>query len=315
MFTQFEELPAEIRAEIWNLAFGGGHVVSNEARRHTPAAAALANRESWAEHRRRASMVTLAGRVYFNPETDIVVYSRLADHPTRLGDPRLRNDIHRRYRSHVATTNGDRRLEPPLLPRPIANPHPALRTAMIITGESGYPRSPPTVWEPPTHYMKDLIAVHERDPVMRLPRALLTDFPALETLWRVGSCAWSCPTLSYDRNTAKTLSLKFLEFRYYSASGRVMVRDMAKPARLEFWRIQRHITRSRIQQSSAYKVVVAIRIVRDRDMAPADMTDGWRVVQTFEEAAAAGQDELGYDLLPDRLWWMIFGGEIGRYIG
>ncbi|KAK1596924.1 uncharacterized protein LY79DRAFT_647495 [Colletotrichum navitas] len=318
MFTHFKRLPPEIRAAIWKLAFGGGHIVSPEAIKHTPPAASLANRESWAEYTRLEFMVTLGGgRVYFDPETDIVVYSRLTDCPPEQGDPRLQNDIHRKYRRYVAT-NG--RMQPPLLPQPIANPHPGLRTAMIITGISHSKDHTRMTWEPFSRDRKDLVESHKRDPIMKLPKMLIKDFPNLGTLWRAGSCPWSCKYLTYDQYLTYDRCTggwppKFLQFRYYSSSERVMIRDMPKPARREFWRIQRQATRSRIEQSSAYRVVAAIHIIRERDIAPADMTDGWRTVRTFEEETAGGRDELESDLLPDRLWWMILGGEIGRYIG
>ncbi|EFQ26808.1 hypothetical protein CGRA01v4_08922 [Colletotrichum graminicola] len=314
MFIHYKKLPPEIRAAIWKLAFGGGRIVSTEALRHTPPAAALANRESWAEYTKLEFMVTPGGgRVYFDPEIDIVVYSRLTDYPPCQGEPRLQNDIHREYRGHVAKTSGSGRMQPPLLPQPIANPHPGLRTAMMVTETSYSEGHTLMTWDPLTRTLKDLIENHKRDPIMKLPKILIKIFPNLRTLWRAGSCPWSCQ-YARDPSTAGW-HLKFVQFRYYSASQRVMIRDMPKPARREFWRIQRHVTQSRIEQPSAYRVVAAIDIIRERDIAPADMTDGWRIVRTFEEETAGGQDKLQYDLLPDRLWWMILGGEIDRYIG
>ncbi|KAK1986713.1 hypothetical protein LZ30DRAFT_581424 [Colletotrichum cereale] len=316
MFTDFKKLPAEIRTEIWKLAFGSGHVVSAEALVHTPAAATMANRESWGEHTKHAFLVTLGGgRVYFDPKTDIVVYSRLTERPPCQDDPRFQNDIHREYRRHVATTDRNRRQRPPLLPQPIVNPHPDLRTAMIITGLTHPVGYTPMTWECLTHYTKSLIDTHKRDPILKLPHSLLADFPALETLWRVGSCPWSCMGLANDYASKGKWPPKFFEFRYYSASGRVTIREMPKPVRREFWRIHMNVTRSRIPQAQSCRVVVAIRIIRKRDFDLADMADGWRIVRTYEEESAGRQGAPEYHLLPDRLWWRILGGEIGRYIG
>ncbi|KAK2045213.1 hypothetical protein LZ31DRAFT_594188 [Colletotrichum somersetense] len=307
MFPHFKQLPREIRAAIWKLAFGGGHIVSTEALKHTlPPEAALANTESWAEYTRQPFIVTLGGgRVYFDPETDIVVYSRLKDYDPWLGDPRLQNDIHREYRGHDATTTGSWRMLPPPLPQPIANPHPRLKTAMIITAppiSKGHPPIDHTrmTWDIHMRNIEAVIQIHYRDPVMKIPKALIRRFPALETLWRAGHSPWSCQNMTSNNSTRRP-PLRFFQFQYYSATDRVLIRDMPKPVRREFWGIQWRVTRSRIKQPTAYMVVAAIHIVRDRDISPAEMADGWRTVQTFEEEEALDQGDLEYDLLPDRL--------------
>ncbi|KAK2030298.1 hypothetical protein LX32DRAFT_681939 [Colletotrichum zoysiae] len=321
MFPHFKQLPREIRAAIWKLAFGGGHIVSTEALKHTPPPeAALANTESWAEYTRQPFIVTLGGgRVYFNPETDIVVYSRLDDYNPWLGDARLQNDIHREYRRHVATTTASQRNLPPPLPQPIVNPHPRLNTAMIITAPPIPTGQPPrdrtrVPWDIHTRNFEVVIQNHYRDPVMKIPKALIRRFPALETLWRAGNSPWSCQNMT-SRNSRHRPPLMSFQFQYHSVTDRVLIREMPRSVRREFWGIQWRVTRSRIKQPTAYMVVAAIHIVRDRDISPADMADGWRTVQTFEEEAALGRGGPKYDLLPNRLWWMLLGGEIGRYIG
>ncbi|TQN68222.1 hypothetical protein CSHISOI_07243 [Colletotrichum shisoi] len=328
-FKYFPRVPLKVRARIWEMAFDS-RVLGPGLLRYKLAPAKLASKESWAESLRQPSMSIRGKTVHFNPETDTLIFSCTTEYMPPADDPRLEHHYFHNYRLYVTRTNAlgpNAVLKRPLLPHPIV-PHPKIRTAMILTGLDGTHNrldwNGIDKWQHQATSPSHLVEMEGRYPITELPGTLFTNFPALETLWRAGSFPWGFFMMD-SRTTYGVLRPMCVEFRYFVQSKQVMIREMTKSDKRDFWSIQMSSVRGGIHQPHTFRMITCIRIVRGRAMTPADTRDGWRAVLTAEEednrqwrnrfqSPEPQPPQRLTAAFPDRILWRLFGGEVARYV-